>query len=356
MSRITHAIVKGPAACGLLFVLMLVGCATSPSAQPEPLIDRSADTDYELEVVGDRLNEAQRWAARGHRELASSIYDAALEMLAAEAQRERDYVRYLQAAMWGRGGEGRNEDRARELIAGTSTRGALPTQDTRLAADMELAIAVIESGAGDFNRAVELAESAFERLSEIRAWGLIVESRLGLADMFHEAAEAEHAVAQARQVLRLALSLPDEVLIPAATEAAAYFAGAEREAALRDAYEACYRENDAGWRAAVIATAVKLYFADEDWAACVVWGDRLRDRYEGAMPLGDDSGLYAEDLFELMARYAMARLEVDREHRRTRQALRDALAVYADMPEESQQEHAEWKQKLEGALLQLDAD
>lgn len=337
----------------LLFGMLLVACASAPQ-RTDLLEDRSADTDYELESVLGRLQEAENWEARGNRELASAIYDTALEILPAESQRERDYLRCLQAALWGRYGEGRDEQRARDLLRQASRGEELPAQDARLTADVLLALAVIECGAGDYNKAEANAEQAFECLASIDAFDLIVDSRLGLAESFNACGEHERSHGQARIALQLARRLSDYTLVQAGLGAAGLLPQTERAIALRDAYEACFRLSDDALRAVVIATAVQAYFNEEDWAACVRWGDRLRDRDTGAMPEPESSGLYEEDYIEMRSRYALAASHAG-DHRSAR-LLPEAIALIDTRAADVRSQFALWREKLEGALLQLNGD
>lgn len=353
MQRTAANIAWGPALGGLLCVLLLAACATTPPPEQQ-LVERGSDTDYELEAVLGRLEEAESWEARGNRELASAIYDTTLEVLPAERQREQDYVRCLQAALWGRQGEGRDEGRAREVLQSTSHDGALPMQDPRLAADMLLALAVIEGGAGGHDAAEALAEDAFERLASVDAHFLIVDARLGLAEGFHEAAEHARARRQARRALHLARRLSDNALISATVSAAGLLPPDERAAALRDGYEACYRVNDDALRAVVIATAVQLHYDNQGWVEAVSWGDRIRDIDTGEMPEPDLSGLYEEDYLAMRARYALAAIRAG--DRRAKRVLDAALEVIDAQSEELRAELAPWREKLAGALLQPDGD
>ncbi|MCC7508675.1 MAG: hypothetical protein IT464_04825 [Planctomycetes bacterium] len=354
--------VRGPALSGLLCVLLLAACTTPQRVErPEKLQDQSAESAYELGQVANKLNEAEKWANDGKRALAALIYDAAIETLPVALQRERIYVRAMKAAMLGRQGEGRDEEQARSQMQharmDAKDSGHIDLLfDRRFKADLNIAEATIECGAGKFDAAERLFQQAQELLAEAGAHSHLVEAQIGLAYEFEIAGEATTAERLAGDAMKRARRLDDETLLPVAAAAAALLRDAEREQVLIDGYEAAYRSNDLWWRNAMIALAVQLHFDCGNWADCVRWGDRMRDRDVGSLPESEDTGLYPEDSFLLLARYARARRLAGAEKGRTLAAYEEALEAWTTLDESEMSRLAGWEQKLRSGLLQLRGD
>ncbi|MBK8208412.1 MAG: hypothetical protein IPK87_16720 [Planctomycetes bacterium] len=355
-------IVKGPALSGLLCVLLLASCASTQRVErPAKLEDQSAESAYDLAAVSNKLNEAEKWANDGKRALAALIYDAAIETLPESKLRERIYVRAMKAAMLGRQGEGRDEEQARSQMQharlDAMDSGALNLLfDRRFKADLNIAEATIECGAGQFESAESLFKQAQELLSETGAHAHLVEAQIGLAYEFEIAGQADRAERLASEAMQRARRLDDDTMLPVAAAAAGLLRDAEREQVLIDGYEAAYRSNDLWWRNVMIALAVQLHFDCGNWDDCVRWGDRMRDRDVGGLPESEDTGLYPEDGFLLLARYARARRLAGAEKGRTLAAYEDALEAWAKLDESEMSRLAGWEQKLRSGLLQLRGD
>lgn len=357
-----NRIVKEPAICGLFCVLLVAACTSTPRVErPERLEDRSAESAYDLAVVANKLNEAEKWANDGKRALAALIYDAAIETLPVSQQRDRIYVRAMKAAMLGRQGEGRDEQQARSQMnwARLDAMDSVPFDllfDRRFKADLNIAHATIECGAGKFEAAVRLFKQAQELLADAGAHVHLVEAQMGLAYEFEFAGQAAMAESLASDAMKRARRLDDDTLLSVAAAAAGLLRDAEREQVLIDGFEAAYRSNDLWWRNAIIALAVQLHFDCGNWSDCVRWGDRMRDRDLGALPESEVTGLYPEDGFLLLARYARARRLAGAEKSRTLAAYADALEAWTKLDESEMSRLAGWEEKLRSGLLQLQGD
>lgn len=359
-TRITPGKVTEPANRGLrlLFVLLagllLAACASSPQARPAaekpaPLVDRTADTDYDLEPVVVKLSQARAFERDGKRQLAELTLETADTMLPKDHARERGYLQVVKATIWAREGEGRDARKARALLDGLDA-----ADDGRLLADALLARVVLLLGDGDKVGAARAGDEALRALAGVEAHTRAVEAARDLAFQFLDADDPAAARSFARRAERDAKRLDDDrLLVQTCLDVARIElnTGADPEPALSDAYEAAYRLNDLGWRNVVVALAVDSWYGRSEFESCVRWGNRLRDYDEGRLPALVDSELYPEDYITLLAQYALAVEEVEKSGPRGQEARRLALAAIQDLSEEQRAEWSGLAEKLSAGLL-----
>lgn len=346
MTRALASIASGPALCGLLCVV-LAGCASTPAPQPrpEPLVDRTAETDFDLTDVAQRLDQALAWSEKGNRTLASTICDAAHDALSQGRARDRRFLRVVQSIILGRIGPGRDDRAARSHLE------QLPHDvDRRERAEIALAMAHIEIGAGNLFAAERWARNARQLLKQLGAYTRGVEAAVALAADLELAGDESRARAVAEQGLAWAQGLDDDLLLcDAVIELARYLPFAGREATLEQGYEAAFRANDLWALNAVCAEALRLWHEAGDHKSAVRWADRTRDRSMGDLPDTDQLGLGAADSFLFYARYALSRMSAGLKDDRAKIAFETALAAAVEG-------YPEWVDKLQRGLLQLGKD
>lgn len=350
MRRRLTSTATGPAICGL-FCMLLAACASTRAHPPKPvpLVDRTAETDFNLSEVAHRLEQAMAWAGKGNRALASTILDAAWEAMPAERVRDRSFVRVLQAATLGRIGEGRDETAAREVLAKVQFEDAPREQ-----AEVAFALAQIEVGAGRFKAADDRAGEALHWFEKAGAFARCVDVTVAMAEDYARASQSAHARAMAVQGLSWARRIDDDLLLcDTVIELARYLPRDEYESTLEQGYEAAFRANDLWACNAVCAEALRLWYEAGDRKAAIKWGDRARDRAVGGLPTPESLGMPAGECFLFYARYALARLALGLKDERTGNALETALDA-ADAA--IQQKYPEWVEKLRGGLLQVRKD
>ena len=360
-----HGITE-PANRGLRFMfvamlaLALAACATTPVApeEPPPLTDRSAESDYRLEQVAEKLQRAEDFEYEGQRALAVAIVGTAQQMLPPDFKREHEYLDVIKASIWGREGDGRDVGKARELLAAVS-KVATDTNDRRLKADVGLAQVLLLLADGDKVGAARAGDQALRDLAAEDAHVQSVRSARRLAFQFNQVGEKAAARTFARRAYETAERIEDDELwlqtcldvgrieITSGSDADRYFL---------QAYEASYRLNSVGWRNVVIALAVDNYFGRDDLQACVRWGDRLRDYDEAELPTEADSGLYSSDYIMLMAQYSFALRKLDKDSPRRQEAIRRALNSIAALPESEQAAWMQLAEKLSAGLLQPEGE
>jgi hypothetical protein len=364
----TNTQMTGPAWCGLrlcIVALLALGltaaCAGTPANNTEDgqlttLEDRSEETDYDLHEIASRLHQAQMQGAEGRRTLASSIYDTAHGLLPEDATRDRAYVRLLQASMWALPGTGQDSARAREYLTTAERAWDDSPKGQRLMGDVMVVHAYIALAEGDADEADEMMRHADAAYSDIGAHARRVDTAIGLALSFQIYGDADRTEYWARHAHGISRRLDaDEFHLQTCIEAASLLPK-KRDQWLHEAYEAAYRIGDMGWRNAVIAAAVEQWYEAGNWAECVRWGDRLRDRDQGALPEDERFGLYLEDVFDVLARYADARVNAGMVDARTENALARALALLERLGRNRITEYAAWKEKLQSGLLQSGED
>lgn len=359
--RITQGTAPEPANRGLrllstlLICLLLAACASPPDARPTedqrpaPLVDRTSETNYDLESVALKLSQATAFERDGKRALAELTLETAATMLPEGHARERSYLQVVRATIWAREGEGRDAARARALLDALDV-----GDDGRLLADARLARLVLLLGDGDKVGAARTGDEALRALAGVDAHSRAVEVARDLAFQFLDADDAATARSFARRAERDARRLDDDrLLVQTCLDVARIelHTGGDPEPAFTDAYEATYRLNDLGWRNVVIALAVDSWFSRENHEACVRWGNRLRDYEEGRLPTQADSGLYPEDYITLLAQYAFAAEAGDKGSRRGDEARRLALDAIHGLPEEQQPDWSGLEEKLAAGLL-----
>ncbi|MCB9934286.1 MAG: hypothetical protein H6840_01210 [Planctomycetes bacterium] len=355
----THGGVTEPANRGLRLLsacwlcLFLAACATTPNppSEPSPLIDRTAESNYDLEAVAAKLSQARGFERDGKRSLASAVVDTAVSMLPERYERERLYLQTIKATIWARDGQDRDSDAARALLDYVSSKAA---GDGRLLGDVHLARVVLRLGDGDKVGAARAGDDALRAFSGAEAHARSIEAARDLAFQFLQADDPAAARSFARRAERDALRLDDDLLLVRTCLDVGRIeahTGGDPEACLTTAYEAAYRLNDLGWRNVVIALAVDMYSDRKDDRACVLWGDRLRDYDEGMLPACMDSGLYPEDYITLMAQYAFAMEAVDQAGLRGQEARRLALAAISSLPDDQRAEWSGLEEKLSSGLL-----
>lgn len=337
----------------LLLCLLLAACASTPQADegaaPPPLTDRSAESDYDLQAVAFKLEQARAFERDGKRALAATSVETAEGMLSAGHARELGYLKVVRATIWARGGEGRDPAKARELLDALDA-----GDDGRLLADARLARVVLLLGDGDKVGAARAGDEALRALAGIEAHARAVEVARDLAFQFLDADDPAAARSFARRAERDVERLDDDrLLVQTCLDLARIelHTGGDPEPAFKTAYEAAYRMNDLGWRNVVIALAVDSWYGRENHELCVRWGNRLRDYDEGRLPALEDTGLYPEDYVTLLAQYAFAAEALDGSSARGPEARRLALAAIHGLPEEQRAEWSGLEEKLASGLL-----
>lgn len=346
MTRALASIASGPALCGLLCVV-LAGCAGTPAPQtrPEPLVDRTAETDFDLSDIAQRVDQAWAWSDKGNRTLASTICDAAHDALPLGRARDRRFLRVVQAIILGKIGPGRDDRAARSHLE------QLPHDvDPRERAESSLAMAHIEIGAGNLVAAERWARNARQLLEQMGAYMRGVGAEVALAADFELAGDEKRARAAAQQGLAWAQGLDDDLLVcDAVVELVRYLPQSSREATLELGYEAAFRANDLWALNAVCAEALRLWHEAGDHKSAVRWADRTRDRSMGDLPDTEQLGMGAADCFLFYARYALSRMAAGLKDDRTKVAFETALAAAVEG-------HGDWVDKLQRGLLQLGKD
>lgn len=356
---------REPANRGLLWLLSLVlvtcaGCATTTHypVKPQPLQDRSADTDYNLDRASAKLADAERWQMQGKRPAAAAIYAAAIELLDGQP-REQDYVRLLCAAMWAEAGDGRKEANARELLVATSQRAAT---DIRFRADHTIASASLELGSGAYEAATRMGHIAISLFNEAGAFARGADAALQLAAHLRWAGQDEPAIEFLRAALQTGRQLRDDIVLIEGSLALAAFDKVpehDPESLWLDAYEAAHRLNEVGWRNLVVAGAVRGHARAGDGKAVLRWGSRFRDQELGVLPTVAESGLGASEYAPALAEYALAVAKHTPKDPRVLESLESARAALdelaAELGGQMDDEAAALGTKVNDSLLQLGA-
>ena len=353
-----------PAIGGLRFMLLLLlavvaGCASQPKPKPEaakPLVDRSADTDYQIGEIEKKLQAASEFDREGKRQIAVAVLDTAREMLPPESERERQYIDVIKAGIWARQGEDRDADKAAKLL-GPVAKFAVENSDGRLMADVHVARVLLNLGDKDKQQALQNGDAALRELSGIDAHVEEALTARRLSFEFIDAEDLHGAELFARRSFDTSRRLQDDRLILQNGSDLARLlltTGGDAEYYFNLAYEAGFRMSGAGWgwRNIVITAAVDAYFTHDDMKNCVRWGDRLRDRDEGKLPSLEASELWAEDYISALAQYAFASRKLGKTGPRAREAAELAVAEIQKMDESERGAWDDLAEKLRSGLLQ----
>lgn len=353
----------GPAAgrlraVSVLLLVLLAGCAATPEPAPAPqpkplpLVDRTHETEYRLESVAEKLTSADRFDAQGQREAAAAILATAREVLPADHSREKWYMDVLLAAVWGRGGDGRDSEKAETLLKSVLQSAS---SDARLSGDARLAQVAVCLGAEDLSGARAAGNAAEEEFTRAQAWARLADARRELAAGYMDYDLVADAVAVSRRGAELAEKLQDQARVLRAWLDVGSYTPADQAVAIDEAfthaYYAAYRVGRASWRNAVIATAVDRFFRAGHNELAARWGDRLRDD-DGLWPNPKAAGLQAGAHAMLSAQYALALHAARPNDSRVAESLKTAekalSATGGDDPELT-----ELAAKVGAALLQI---
>lgn len=345
-----------------VLLVMAAGCATTPEPQPPVSIeDRTADSDYRLEAVADKLRQAERIEHTGGRAAAVLVVGTAQRMLPKEGyEREHDYLELVKAGMWAREGEGYDADKARALLDGVEPRATL-NDDYRMCADIELVRVLLALAEENIEAAQAAGNEALLKLRAADAHSKCAEIAEDLAWQFLER-DIQAAQHFAEQGLDTASLLQNDELVLRARLVLAQIdlrAGGNPEPHLLEAYEAAYRINDLGWRNVVISQAVNAWYQRDEYERVRRWGDRLRDHRSGSLggfPLLEESGLWEGDYITLLAQYATAARKLAPESERARQAAELAVQTIEELPEDERKQWQVLAEKLRSGLLQEPAE
>jgi len=353
-----------PAIGGLRFMLVLMlaclaGCASQPkpvTETPKPLVDRSADTDYQVGEIEKKLQAASQYDREGNRQVAVAVIDTARQMLPPESERERQYLDTVKAGVWARPGEDRDGKKAADLL-GPVAKFATDHKDRRLLADVLVARVLLNLGDKDRQQALKNADAALRELSGVEAYAEEALTARRLSFEFMDAEDSASAELFARRAFDTSRRLQDDRLILQTGSDLARLlltTGGDAEYYFNLAYEAGFRMSGGGWgwRNIVITAAVDAYFTHDDMKNCVKWGDRLRDLDEGKLPSLEKSELWAEDYISALAQYAFASRKLGKAGPRAQEAAELAIAEINNMDEADRGAWDELAEKLRSGLLQ----
>lgn len=362
--KLSHALITEPALGGLRVVsiwilALMAGCAAPADTKPDQppkavaLVDRTAETEYRLDAVAEKLTIANRLDAQGQREASAAILSTAREMLPANHSREKAYLDVLLAAVWGRGGEGRDAEKAEGLL-----RQVLESaSDFRLTGDGRLAEVAIRLGAEDLPGAVRAGEAAEGAFALAEAWSRLADARRELAAGYMDYDLHAAAVGVSRRGAELAEKLQDDArILRAWLDVGSYTDGGQPaamdEAFLR-AYYAAYRVGRASWRNAVIATAVDKLHQGKHHELAARWGDRIRDA-DGLWPNAKSAGLQPQAHAALSAQYALSLFGARPKDSRVPEALKAAEKYLVGL-DSADEALADLAGQVRAALLQIQA-
>jgi len=341
----------------LVVAAVLAGCATTPSApeKPAPLVDRTAETDYRLDAVNENLAKADGLDAEGDRTGAEAELEAARKALPQDHRRERAYLDALLAAVWGRGGDGRDPAKAAAFLKQSLDQSL---SDPRTFGEAKLAEVAVMLGAEDLPGAVRVGDEACAAFERAQAWTRLADASRELAAGLHEFGLSVHAVRVSRRGANVAEQLKDDPrALRAWLDVGSYLpatAGAEMDEAFLRAYAAAYRVGRVAWRSIVIATATAALFGGGHHKLAAQWGDRLRDNEEGNWPNARESGLKPADHARLSAHYALSLHKARPGDNR----LKEALLAARKLIDEAGPADAEGRlleREVKTALLQIES-
>lgn len=356
--------------CILVAAILLGGCASSVSPQPhepdtsgpsepptdegetspDPLIDRSGDTDYHLSEVALQMDRAETYAAEGKRAAAAAVLSGARARLPEEAWRERAFLQLRTAEVWGAPGQGRNGEKAAAILAEIKTTAE---GDPRLAADLDLALAVLDAGGGRLDEAEGGVLAGLTGLETVSAHLRYVEACRRALRLFRSVGEPLRGM----RFARLGVARADDLMLPEVQVWACLDAGLLAEECGDPAFSE-YLERS--WVAAALeplpvrctvsAAAVELWWRRGDQTETARWGERLRDPQTGRPPERAETGLGPAPWAELLAAWALALLETEAPATRKESTLRSADAALKGAEGEDLQD---WREKVSTALLQI---
>lgn len=344
-----------------VLMLLLAACATQKVAdEPAPLEDRTADTDYDLEAVEEKLRQAERIEYTGGRAAAVLVVGTAQRMLPEGHEREHDYLEVIKAGMWARDGEHRDPAKAAALLDEVAARARL-RKDGRLLADIDLVNVLLGLVSDDLTGAAKAGDEALTHLQSVDAYFKLVETACDLAYQFmdHDFSIARRFADRAR---RTALRLDNDVLTISVELVSARIeqqSGGNPDAHFLEAYEAAYRMNDLGWRNVVISQAINAWDQRDDHKRVVEWGNRLREHRMGSLgelPRYEDSALWEGDYITMLAQYAFAAEKLEKGSARAREAAALVVETIDGLPEGEREQWDELAEKLRSGLLQQPAE